>query len=73
MLKAYLKLDLNRLLVPENLKGSQYITPSFIKKYIEENILGISSDLKRFDWNGFKIYLIKTGDASFLDSSSLYL
>tara|TARA_B100001778_G_scaffold114795_1_gene94139 strand:- start:420 stop:1145 length:726 start_codon:yes stop_codon:yes gene_type:complete len=49
MLKAYLKLDLNRLLVPENLKGSQYITPSFIKKYIEENILGISSDLKRFD------------------------
>ena len=46
MLKAYLNLDLNLLLVPENLEGREYITPLFIKKYIDQNILGISSSLK---------------------------
>jgi len=39
-------LDLNLLLVPENLEGREYITPLFIKKYIDQNILGISSSLK---------------------------
>ena len=46
MLKAYLNLDLNLLLVPEDLEGREYITPLFIKKYIDQNILGISSSLK---------------------------
>ena len=49
MLEAYLKMDLNLLLVPENLRGREYITPLFIKKYIDENILGISSNLKLYN------------------------
>jgi LAS superfamily LD-carboxypeptidase LdcB len=49
MLVAYLKMDLNLLLVPENLRGREYITPLFIKKYIDENILGISSNLKLYN------------------------
>ena len=49
MLEAYLKMDLNLLLVTQNLKGRAYITPSFIKKYIDQNILGISSNLKFYN------------------------
>jgi hypothetical protein len=33
----------------ENLRGREYITPLFIKKYIDENILGISSNLKLYN------------------------
>ncbi len=46
MLKSYLELDLSSLLIPETLEGREHISPAFLKKYIRENVLGISSSLK---------------------------
>ena len=46
MLKEYLKLELNLLLLSENLEGKSYISPRFLSRYLEENILGISASLK---------------------------
>jgi len=46
MLKAYLELDLRKLLVPESLEGSRYITQQFLERYIQENVLGITPQLK---------------------------
>lgn len=46
MLNAYLKLDLNRLLIPESLEGSSSVTPEFLSHYITEHVLGIAPILK---------------------------
>ena len=46
MLKSYLNLDLNSLLVPKNLEGRDHISFTFLERYIRENVLGISSSLK---------------------------
>ena len=46
MLNAYLKLDLNRLLIPESLEGSSSVTPEFLSRYITEHVLGIAPILK---------------------------
>ena len=46
MLKEYLKLELNLLLLSENLEGKSYISNRFLSRYLEENILGISDSLK---------------------------
>lgn len=46
MLKAYLKLDLNRLLIPESLEGIHAVNPEFLSQYISEHVLGIAPNLK---------------------------
>lgn len=46
MLKAYLELDLNSLLLPEDLEGRAHIDKEFMMQYLEENILGINDILK---------------------------
>jgi len=46
MLKAYLKLDLKRLLIPESLEGRSAITTEFLSRYISEHVLGIAPILK---------------------------
>ena len=46
MLKAYLKLDLLKILTPNSLEGSNYITSKFLSSYINENVLGIVHTLK---------------------------
>lgn len=45
-LKSYTELDLNKVLVNEDLEGSNYLTSQFISLYLEENILGIADSLK---------------------------
>lgn len=46
MLKEFLKIDLIALLQSVNLKGNKYITPVFLKKYTNENVLDINPKLK---------------------------
>ena len=46
MLKAYLELNLNSVLLPEDLEGQKHIDKEFMTRYIEENILGINKILK---------------------------
>ncbi len=46
MLKAYLQLNLNSLLLPEDLEGQKHIDTKFMKQYIQENVLGINKVLK---------------------------
>ena len=46
MLNAYLKLDLNLLLIPESLEGSSSVTPEFLSRYITEHVLSIAPILK---------------------------
>ena len=45
-LKSYTELDLNKVLINEDLEGSNYLTSQFISLYLEENILGIADSLK---------------------------
>ena len=42
----FLKLDLKSIISKTKLAGKEFIDEEFIKKYIEENIMGISSHLK---------------------------
>jgi len=46
MLKEFLKIDLVALLQSLNLKGNKFITPVFLQKYTNENILDINPKLK---------------------------
>jgi hypothetical protein len=46
MLKAYLELNLNSVLLPEDLEGQKHIDKEFMTRYIQENILGINKILK---------------------------
>jgi len=46
MLKAYLKLDLIKILQKNKLLGSEYFTSEFIKSYKETHVLGINKVLK---------------------------
>lgn len=46
MLKAYRQLEISKLMKSEQLSGHQYMTPAFIDRYINENILGINPKLK---------------------------
>lgn len=46
MLKAYLELNLNSVLLPEYLQGQKHIDKEFMTRYIQENILGINKILK---------------------------
>ncbi|AMC09891.1 hypothetical protein Lupro_00845 [Lutibacter profundi] len=46
MLKEFLKVDLIKLLQSINLKGNKFITPVFLQKYTNENILDINPKLK---------------------------
>ncbi|WP_456462318.1 D-alanyl-D-alanine carboxypeptidase family protein, partial [Lutibacter sp.] len=46
MLKEFLKIDLIALLQSVNLKGNKYITPVFLQKYTNENVLDINPKLK---------------------------
>ena len=48
MLKAYLTLDLKKNLTKTNLQGSASLSKQFLKKYFNENILGIAKELKSF-------------------------
>lgn len=42
----FLKLDLRSIISKTKLEGKEFINEEFIKKYIDENIMGISSHLK---------------------------
>ena len=42
----FLKLDLKSIISKTKLAGKEFINEEFIKKYIDENIMGISSHLK---------------------------
>ena len=42
----FLKLDLKSIISKTELAGKEFINEEFIKKYIDENIMGISSHLK---------------------------
>ncbi len=44
--KEFLKLDLKSIISKTKVAGKEFIDQEFIKKYINENIMGISSDLK---------------------------
>ncbi len=44
--KEFLKLDLKSIISKTKLAGREFINEEFVKKYINENIMGISSDLK---------------------------
>ncbi|WP_457619083.1 M15 family metallopeptidase [Lutibacter sp.] len=46
MLKEFLKVDLIKLLQSVNLKGNKFITPVFLQKYTNENVLDINPKLK---------------------------
>ncbi len=46
MLRAYLKLDLNKLLDANKLLGSKYLTPKFLNNYKKSHIMGINNYLK---------------------------
>jgi hypothetical protein len=48
MLKAYSTLDLKKNLATTNLQGSASLSKQFLKKYFNENILGIAKELKSF-------------------------
>jgi LAS superfamily LD-carboxypeptidase LdcB len=45
MLAQYNQLDLVKILKKEKIAGNKYFTPSFIKKYKENNVLGINDYL----------------------------
>ena len=44
--REFLKLDLKSIISKTKVAGKEFIDEEFIKKYINENIMGISSDLK---------------------------
>ena len=44
--KEFLKLDLKSIISKTKVEGKEFINDEFIKKYIDENIMGISSHLK---------------------------
>ena len=44
--REFLKLDLKSIISKTKLAGKEFINEEFIKKYIDENIMGISSHLK---------------------------
>ena len=44
--KEFLKLDLKSIISKTKVAGREFINEEFVKKYINENIMGISSDLK---------------------------
>jgi len=46
MLKAYLKLDLNKILDANKLLGNKYLTSIFLNNYKKSHILGINNYLK---------------------------
>ncbi len=46
MLKAYLKIDIQKLLKSEKLVGSNFFTEEFISKYIREHVKGINQELE---------------------------
>jgi len=45
MLQQYYKLDLEKVLKNQNIKGNKYFTKQFIRNYIQNNILGINDYL----------------------------
>jgi len=46
MLKAYLKLDLNKILESNKLLGNKYLTSEFLNNYKKTHIMGINNYLK---------------------------
>ena len=46
LLKSYVKMDLNKVLITDGLEGSTHLTSKFISTYFKENILGIAEILK---------------------------
>jgi LAS superfamily LD-carboxypeptidase LdcB len=46
LLKSYVKMDLNIVLITDGLEGSTHLTSKFISTYFKENILGIAEILK---------------------------
>ena len=46
LLKSYVKMDLNKVLITDGLEGSTHLTSKFISSYFKENILGIAEILK---------------------------
>jgi LAS superfamily LD-carboxypeptidase LdcB len=46
MLKAYLKLDINKILEANKLMGSQYLTPTFLDAYKASHVMGVNNYLK---------------------------
>jgi len=44
--REFLKLDLKSIISKTKVEGKEFINDEFIKKYIDENIMGISSHLK---------------------------
>ncbi len=46
MLKAYLKLDINKILEANKLMGSQYLTPAFLDAYKASHVMGVNNYLK---------------------------
>ena len=44
--REFLKLDLKSIISKTRVEGKEFINDEFIKKYIDENIMGISSHLK---------------------------
>jgi len=45
LLNEYLKLDIIKILKKENIAGNKVFTKQFIKKYIDEHVLGINDYL----------------------------
>jgi len=48
MLKAYLELDLKSILSTTEVEGSLHLSSNFMALYLEQNILGITKELKAF-------------------------
>jgi len=46
ILKSYLQLDLNEVLITEGLEGRAYLSSEFMSRYLKHNILGIAAALK---------------------------
>jgi hypothetical protein len=44
--REFLKLNLKSIISKTKVEGKEFINDEFIKKYIDENIMGISSHLK---------------------------
>ena len=44
-LKNYLKIDLKNILLNKNILGKELFTKQFIQKYIEDYVLGVSSEI----------------------------
>lgn len=48
MLKSYLDINFNEVLITSGLEGKEHLSPDFFLNYIEEHVLGVNHILKSF-------------------------